>query len=227
MKYISMKDRLKLFGALLLALVGVQFVGCSEDDSVEPENEIPVDVFNFGGEISEDVTLPAANYSLTSPLIITNNATVTFEAGANIIARNSGLQYISVSQGAKLVAIGEADKPVIFTSESKNPGSWGGIIIHGQAPTNQLSITNDYRPGEPYGGGASDDNSGTLSYVRIEYAGANLTDSTYYGALNPLWGGGGTRGVASWRGGRWWAVNAVRSRWATTWAFRCWPATHR
>jgi hypothetical protein len=110
---------------------------------------------------------------------ITKTATLNIEPGTLIIGDRATKGALIVQRGSKIVAVGTADKPIIMTSE-RNPGEreagdWGGLIICGQAPNN---LPNDQANRELEGGygafhGGTDvaDNSGTLKYVRVEYAG--------------------------------------------------------
>ena len=81
-------------------------------------------------------------------------------------------------RGAKIEANGTASNPIVFTSGkaagSRLRGDWGGIIILGNAPTNRpLSPAPLVEGGvdRRYGGTTANDNSGTMRYVRIEFAG--------------------------------------------------------
>jgi len=92
-----------------------------------------------------------------------------------------------ITRGAKIIADGTVDKPIVFTSEAATPqrGDWAGVVLLGQAPNNS-SFNGVDGVGEMEGGvnnsdglglygiGATSnlvDNSGILRYVRIEYAG--------------------------------------------------------
>ncbi len=89
-----------------------------------------------------------------------------------------------VQRGSQIIANGTASAPIIFTSEksagSKKSGDWGGLVLCGQAKNNILNSASTGTPGIEeleggYGGfhgGTNDaDNSGSLKYVRIEFAG--------------------------------------------------------
>jgi hypothetical protein len=159
------------------------------------------------GKITSDTTLKAVNtYILEGLLYIKNNATITIEAGA--IVKGSYLDPIGgivVTKGAKIIARGTADKPIVFTSNSPSPrsGDWAGIVLLGNAPTNstfngaagQGSIEGGINNADGdglYGGTDENDNSGVISYARIEYAGfAFLPDNE----INSLTFGGVGRGT--------------------------------
>ena len=77
---------------------------------------------------------------------------------------------------------GTAAQPIVLTESSAVPGSWGGIIMYGDAPINGSGGTTT-RASEDglnlmYGGTNPAHNGGTLRYVRVEYAGKKITDGT-------------------------------------------------
>jgi hypothetical protein len=129
------------------------------------------------GSQTSDVTLEAINeYTITGPFIMESGTTLTIEEGTIIKAQASGSDiYIAIAQGAKIVAIGTKDKPIIMTSNSTAPqaGDWGGLIVLGKAPINSVATGTSTSEigGLPYGGTDANDNSGTISYVRVQYSG--------------------------------------------------------
>ena len=126
---------------------------------------------------------PTSPSTVEAP-VISNPTTLTIEAGT-VIYGKSGTPggTLIVQRGSKIVAIGTAAAPIVFTSEktptTKKAGDWGGVVICGQAKQNILvssstgtSIEELEGAYQGYFGGTNDaDNSGTLKYVRIEYAG--------------------------------------------------------
>lgn len=142
------------------------------------------------GRISADTILRKQNtYILKGLVYMVGNKTMTIEAGTVIKGSFSGsdVAALIITRGSKIVAQGTASEPIIFTSASPNPqsGDWGGIVICGKASVNtsfngvantiQIEGGIDNANGDGIGGGGAtpddNDNSGVLSYVRIEYAG--------------------------------------------------------
>ncbi|MDR1500095.1 MAG: Ig-like domain-containing protein [Tannerellaceae bacterium] len=130
------------------------------------------------GEITSDLTLRAVDSNtLRGYVYIVDGVTLTVEAGAVVKGEKSTMgSSLIVERGGKIIAQGTADKPIVFTSDqpkgSRSYGDWGGIVLCGKAPTN--NITEPQIEGGPrsrYGGDTPDDNSGILKYVRIEFAG--------------------------------------------------------
>jgi len=108
-------------------------------------------------------------------LYVTNNATLTIEPGTIIKGDAAAL---IVQRGSKLIADGTATQPIVFTSSKpagqRAPGDWGGIVLLGNAPINVPGGEATVEGGcslAIYGGTDPNDNSGTLRYVRIEFAG--------------------------------------------------------
>lgn len=173
-----------------LALVSMIF-SCSTDDTsdiVINDNSVtnnnsgggttdPQTIF-LSGTYTQDLTLDANNtYKINGSLIMASGTTLTIPACMTIEALASGADvYIAISQGARIVANGTQDCPIVFTSDAANPaaGDWGGLIILGRAPINSVTGTNTSTSeiaSLPYGGNVANDDSGSLNYVRVEYSG--------------------------------------------------------
>ena len=140
------------------------------------------------GNITADRTISAANKNFLKGFVyVKSGATLTIEAGSVIkgISAASGERAASliIEPGAKIIAEGTVDKPIVFTSD-KEPGKrvtgdWGGLIICGNARVNRTNQpTIEGGPGTHYGNTTSDEfngeSSGKLKYVRIEFAGYPL-----------------------------------------------------
>jgi hypothetical protein len=138
-------------------------------------------------------------YTLRGFVNVVSGVTLTIEAGtvikgagkdADPTASGKGGTLI-ILPGAKLMAVGTASAPIIFTSANdpgkRNYGDWGGVVLIGKAPHNRPAST-VFEGGITGTIGAdniADDNSGTLQYVRIEFAGIALS-STANSEINGL-----------------------------------------
>jgi hypothetical protein len=169
----------------------------------------------LSGHITRDTTLLAADNNFLSGLVYVDaGVTLTVEAGATVKSAYSGTNTAAliVKRGAKIMAVGTPEKPIVFTSANPTPtsGDWGGIELLGKAPVNSA---NGGAPGLyiPEGGfntangdglagsgdaiaplPVNDDNSGTLQYVRIEYAGYAFLPNQEINALTMACVGSGT-----------------------------------
>lgn len=168
-----------LFGALALIMIGsVSCVKVNFDENTDvnpppdPNNNV------ITGTISSSRFYAKGCYVLKGYVYVTNGATLTFEAGSVIKSDITQKGALIIERGAKLIADGKKDNPIVFTSGKpvgqRAPGDWGGIILLGKAPTNRPldpAPTIEGGVGRQYGGTDPNDESGILRFVRIEYAG--------------------------------------------------------
>ena len=120
---------------------------------------------------------------LENKIYVKNNATLTILPGTIIRGDKLTQATLIVTRGAKIYANGTAANPVIFTSNeaagTRLPGDWGGLVILGLAKNNQPGGVANIEGIVPttdtqFGGNFDNDNSGSLTYVRIEFAGIAL-----------------------------------------------------
>lgn len=120
-------------------------------------------------------TLKKGTYLLKGWVYIADGSTLTIEPGTVIKGDKDTKAALIAERGGKLIAQGTATEPIVFTSEmakgSRKPGDWGGIILCGKAQNNQNVMQIEGGPRTKHGGTDNADNSGVLSYVRIEFAG--------------------------------------------------------
>lgn len=116
-------------------------------------------------------------YILSGFVYVTSGTTLTINAGTVIVGDKNTKGTLIVERGAKIMAVGTKDAPIVFTSNEeqgdRNAGDWGGLIICGKASTNFTTGEAQVEggPRSKYGGTDDHDNSGQLSYVRIEFGG--------------------------------------------------------
>ena len=120
-------------------------------------------------------TIKKGVYTLKGWVYIADGSELTIEPGTIIKGDKATKAALIVERGGKLFAQGAADAPIVFTSAQpagqRRPGDWGGVIICGKAHNNQTSMQIEGGPRTKHGGDNDADNSGVLSYVRIEFAG--------------------------------------------------------
>ena len=167
------------------------------------------------GRINADTLLKKENnYILKGLVYVVGNHTITVQPGTIIKGSFSGTDVAAliITRGSKINAIGNALEPIVFTSSSPNPqsGDWGGLIICGKAGINtsfngtqglfqvEGGVDNAFGDGLAGSGDAvvptaiDTDNSGTLSYVRIEYAGYAFVPDKEINSLTMAAVGSGT-----------------------------------
>lgn len=133
-------------------------------------------------------------YLLDGTVYLEAGATLNIEAGTVIKgkAKNPGEapSALIISRGATINATGTAQDPIIFTAENDNltgnldetnRGLWGGLAILGYgraskagADSFQVEGIAGVEPRALMGGYNNADNSGTLRYVSIRYAGFEI-----------------------------------------------------
>lgn len=164
----------------------------------------PVEVINvptdkvITGNIAVTTTLTAdKEWTLKGYVYVKEGATLIIQPGTIIKSDIAEKGALCIERGAKILAEGTAQKPIIFTSGKpageRSPGDWGGIVILGKAKTNRSSEPIiEGGIGRPFGGNDDGDNSGILKYVRIEYAGIAALPNSEINALTLGGVGSGT-----------------------------------
>ena len=120
-------------------------------------------------------TLKKGTYLLKGWIYVANGSELTIEPGTIIKGDKETQASLIVEPGGKLIAQGTKEAPIVFTSEQpqgqRKPGDWGGLIVCGNAKNNQGVQQIEGGPRTKHGGDNDADNSGVLSYVRVEFAG--------------------------------------------------------
>lgn len=157
---------------------------------------VPVST-ELNGGTSEDLTLdPTLEYQLTGTFSVESGATLTIPAGTKIVAdveegANTST-YIVIQKGAKIDVQGTSADPVVMTSANESPGDWGGLVILGDATTT-AGIDATAEVGQlTYGGSNDADNSGSIGYLIINYAGASINPDSQFNGLTLYAVGSGT-----------------------------------
>lgn len=158
--------------------------------------------------ITTDLSIPSSTtIAIRGPVFIGadagsggTSAVLTVGEGVRFFGASGTDDYMVISRGSRIEAVGTATNPIRFTSRAKindeetgssitqasTTAQWGGLVINGFAPINACisaaavgGSADCEKSGEGssgrFGGDQADDNSGTLRYVSVEYAGARLT----------------------------------------------------
>lgn len=188
---------MKIINQFVLLTFAVLFFGLAETFA----QLAPVDSVIEGNINSSAFLSKNKRYLLRGFVNVNPPAVLTIQAGTVIYGEKITKGTLIINRGAKIIAEGTANEPIVFTSQelpgNRGPGDWGGIILAGNAGINVPggTATIEGGTGTVYGGGTSpndDDNSGILRYVRIEFSGiAFLPDNE----INGLTLGGVGRGT--------------------------------
>jgi len=148
------------------------------------------------GRISADETWTAnTEYTIAGKVVVNDGVTLTIEPGT-IIKGAAGTGTLAsaliVERGAKIMAEGTADAPIIMTTVDDN-------ISIGQLVGTNLDETQRGHEGLPpddtfgtYGGDDETDNSGVIKYISIRHAGALIGEGNEINGLTLGGVGSGT-----------------------------------
>ncbi|MEZ9141961.1 MULTISPECIES: hypothetical protein [unclassified Shewanella] len=111
--------------------------------------------------------------------------------------------YLVISRDSKIMAEGSEDEPIVFTSlesalgQEGQAGQWGGLVVLGNAPVNSCpdltSCDAAFEVGShSYGGDDTEDNSGVIQYVRVEFGGFKINDTQEMNGISFAAVGAGT-----------------------------------
>lgn len=160
------------------------------------------------GSLTSNRTLDAAQqYIIIGQVFVESGVTLTIPAGTILKGDKATKGTLIVKPGGKLESLGEANNPVVFTSAqaigARDRGDWGGVLLLGNAFVNQPAkpTIEGITPTQTFGSVSVDgatpttnasENSGTIRYTRIEYAGIELTPNNETNSLTLGGVGNGT-----------------------------------
>jgi hypothetical protein len=184
----------KLFLASLM-ISALSIVSCSSDDDNSNNNNDNTIVV-LEGNLETRTLTNDKKYLIKGQTFVRSGKTLTIEPGTIIKGDKATKGTLVIDRGGKIEANGTAAEPIVMTSNlpagSRDRGDWGGLIILGNAPVNQTNPEIEgITPAVVFGGTDAADNSGTLRYVRIEYAGIELTPNNETNSITM--GGVGSR----------------------------------
>lgn len=183
-------DGVALIGIVLaggaFALIAARFLDIGKDIDVE------------GSLVGNTVWSAEHTYHLNGLVFVEGGATLTIESGTRVLGLPGSA--LIVTRDASLHARGTQDAPIVFTSAKlpgeRAAGDWGGVVLLGNAPVNTPGahiegVVRDDARGA-FGGANLEDNCGVMQYVRIEFAGHEISRDN---ELNGLTLGGCGRGT--------------------------------
>lgn len=170
-----------------------------EDPAPAPAPPSSAEIVEVTGNITGNVTWTSDKiWRLNGFVRVQDGAVLNINPGTVIFGDFESKGTLIVQRGGKINAIGEADRPIIMTSEKqpglRQPGDWGGLVICGRArnnvPGGEAELEGGY--GAFHGGNDDNDDSGTLRYVQINFAGIPINPNEEVNSLTMGSVGAGT-----------------------------------
>ena len=161
------------------------------------------------GDITGNITLDANEvYEIVGAVLVREGASLTIPAGTFLFANpdNNAIasgdvtaaDVLIVTQGGTLNINGTGAEPVIFSSSNQQPGSWGGIVLLGNAPINlaggegNAEIADNVGEDLPYGGTDATDSSGSITYTILAFPGIQINTEAEFNGFSFYAVGSGT-----------------------------------
>lgn len=187
-------ENFKKFAISIAAICTLFLSGCSSDDGFTQDDDNPIENSQLTGALETDRILdPTVQYTVTGTYLVKSGAKLTIPAGTVIVSQTGTDKYIAVEQGGKIDVQGTSSSPVVMRSESNNSGDWGGLLLCGKAKTTEGINVIAEVGGLIYGGNDNADNSGSIDYLIIRNAGAQINTESQYNGLTLYSVGSGTR----------------------------------
>jgi hypothetical protein len=149
-----------------------------------------VGVLSSNSSITGDATLSSdIEYVIEGVVVVDDGGSITIPAGTVLKGSlDVTPSALMIRQGGQIFSQGTAEDPVVFTSGAaegeRTRGDWGGVVINGYSLCN---FPSDQCVGEGesgnYGGDDEDDDSGEITYTRIEFAGYEVSFGNELNAL--------------------------------------------
>jgi len=186
--------KMKLMASYFAVLSLLIATSCSSDDTfTSPDDNPQQGDFTLTGDLESDKVLDSSQeYSLDGTFTVKSGNKLTIPAGTVIVSKRGTNNFIAVEQGAQININGSASLPVIMKSEDGNPGDWGGLVLLGEATTTAGVDATAEVSQLVYGGTNDSDSSGSINYLIIEGAGAQINSESQYNGLTLYSVGSGT-----------------------------------
>lgn len=200
-----------LFGAaaVMIAAAGCKKKGCTNpvatnyDEKAKKDDgscilpDVTDQTVELTGNLATRTLTKDKKYLVKGQVFVGNGVTLTVEPGTVVMGDKATKGTLVIERGGKLIADGTAAEPIVFTSAqeagARDKGDWGGLVILGHAGQNQNNpAVEGITPAVFFGGTNDADNSGILRYVRVEFAGIELTPNNETNSITMGGVGSGT-----------------------------------
>jgi len=188
----------QLLSLIALATL-VAFTACKDKNDPDPIDTNTA--IKLTGNLSSQTLTKDKKYLIEGQVFVRDGQTLTIEPGTVIYGDKRTKGTLVIDKGGRLVANGTVNEPIVFTSNQeegvRDRGDWGGLVILGRANCNQENpaiegITPSVVFGTLNNTQFDGESSGSLKYVRVEFAGIELTPNN---ETNSITMGGVGRGT--------------------------------
>jgi hypothetical protein len=191
-----MKKLLNFFAMILL--LGA-IASCTKGDDDDDDNKSTL--VELTGNLETQTLTKDKKYLIKGQVFVRDGKTLTIEAGTVIFGDKRTKGLLVIDKGGRIVAEGTKENPIVFTSNQeagvRDRGDWGGLVILGRANTNQPNpaiegVTPEVNFGTFQNNANNTESSGVLKYVRVEFAGIELTPNNETNSITMGGVGSGT-----------------------------------
>jgi hypothetical protein len=194
--------------AITMVTIGSLFFASCEKEQPPTDNTPKNELVELTGDLKSQKLTKDKKYLIKSQTFIRKDVVVEVEPGTVIYGEKRTRGTLIVDRGGKLIARGTANEPIVFTSNQevgdRDRGDWGGLVILGNAACNQVDPgVEGITPAVYFGGNSANvessnvinnnDNSGEFIYVRVEFAGIELTPNNETNSITMGGVGAGTK----------------------------------
>ena len=172
-----MKKAIYFFASILM--LGATTSSCSSNDDNNGGGGASTFI-ELSGDLTSRTLTKDKKYLIKGQTFVRTGQVLTIQPGTVIFGDKATKGTLVIDRGGKIEANGTAAEPIVFTSAlpagTRDRGDWGGLVILGNANVNQTNpAIEGISPAANFGGTNDADDSGTLRYVRVEFAGIELT----------------------------------------------------
>ncbi|MBL4689342.1 MAG: hypothetical protein JKY37_32435 [Nannocystaceae bacterium] len=149
-------------------------------DGCADPNDADAPVIVVDSDIEGGAHWTCESIYLLSAAVFVHGGTLEIDSGTTV--KGAGGSALVIDQDASLTVLGTEDAPVVMTSAlpegERNRGDWGGLVLIGDAPINLgagVGAAEGFATPPSYGGTDAAHNCGSISYLRVEWAGFELS----------------------------------------------------
>lgn len=166
--------------SIAVALSILAIASCKKDPTPTPQPPGETEAVVLAGNLTTQTLTSDKKYLLRGQVFVREGQTLTIQPGTVIMGQKSSKGTLVIDRGGKIMAKGTKEKPIIMTSDqapgNRSRGDWGGLVVLGKAPVNIPNPSIEgITPEVQYGGTDPNDNSGEMEFLRVEFAGIELS----------------------------------------------------